>query len=137
MHEIIMNLTSDILHVLMLVYPCLYRNDCAKYLGKRCQAEFKSNPVRDESIWRWKDKLISSITGTLNKLGFYKSGYNWWSFYFDVFFCTLCYWFYFEIDLRWLNWFFLYFPLKYFPLTLYKFRGYLPIRLSVWSLRSR
>ena len=60
----------------MTYKPEFYRNGCAKYLARRCNTEFKTNPVRDESLWRWKNELILSITSTLDQLGFFANDYH-------------------------------------------------------------
>jgi len=47
-----------------------YRSDCVKTLKKSCEQDFKLNSVRDTTLWRWKDQIISRTTPVLEKLGF-------------------------------------------------------------------
>lgn len=49
-----------------------YRADCVKTLKKSC-GEFKEHSIKDTSIWRFKDQLISRSVKTLEKLGFLRS----------------------------------------------------------------
>ena len=50
-----------------------YRPDCAKTLKEQCVKEYKSVIVKDNNIWRFKDRLISRTTVVLNDLGFFWS----------------------------------------------------------------
>jgi len=47
-----------------------YRSDCVTALKKSC-VEFKKTSVKDTTIWRWKDQLISKTTSALLKMGFF------------------------------------------------------------------
>lgn len=49
-----------------------YRADCVKTLKKSCD-EFREHSVRDTTIWRYKDELVSRSTKTLEALGFFRS----------------------------------------------------------------
>jgi len=48
-----------------------YRNDCVSTLKKSCAESFKKNSVKDTTIWRYKDELISRTTTSLLKMGFF------------------------------------------------------------------
>jgi len=48
-----------------------YRSDCVSTLKKSCQEQFKKNSVKDTTIWRWKDQLISKTTSALLTMGFF------------------------------------------------------------------
>lgn len=48
-----------------------YRNDCVSTLKKSCFDDFKSHSVKDTTIWRWKDGIISRTTSALLKMGFF------------------------------------------------------------------
>ncbi|XP_022657968.1 uncharacterized protein LOC111248999 [Varroa destructor] len=50
-----------------------YRKDCVGPLQKSCESEFKSSTIRDTTIWRYKDELITRVTATLQKLDFFAS----------------------------------------------------------------
>ncbi|RZF33621.1 hypothetical protein LSTR_LSTR006999 [Laodelphax striatellus] len=49
-----------------------YRADCVRTLKKTC-TQFRQNSVVDTAIWKHKDALISRVTDTLDKLGFFAS----------------------------------------------------------------
>lgn len=46
-----------------------YRKDCVGPLRKTCK-DFRVNTVRDTTIWKYKDDLITRTTETLTKLHF-------------------------------------------------------------------
>jgi len=48
-----------------------YRSDCVSTLKKSCQDSYKKNSIKDTTIWRWKDQLISKTTSALLKMGFF------------------------------------------------------------------
>jgi len=48
-----------------------YRNDCVSTLKKSCAESFKKNSIKDTTIWRYKDELISRTTTSLLKMGFF------------------------------------------------------------------
>jgi len=48
-----------------------YRSDCVSTLKKSCKTEFKENNVKDTTIWRWKEELITKTTSALIKMGFF------------------------------------------------------------------
>lgn len=48
-----------------------YRKDCVGPLKKSCESEFKSNTVKDTTIWKYKDELITRVTDVLQGLGFF------------------------------------------------------------------
>jgi len=48
-----------------------YRTDCVSTLKKSCANDFKSSSVRDTTIWKWKDAVVSKTTEALLKLGFF------------------------------------------------------------------
>jgi len=50
-----------------------YRADCVNTLKKSCANDFKSSSVKDTTIWRWKDKVVSRTTEALLKMGFFRS----------------------------------------------------------------
>jgi len=50
-----------------------YRKDCVNTLKKSCKNDFKSASVKDTTIWRWKDQVISKTSEVLTKLGFFHS----------------------------------------------------------------
>jgi len=53
-----------------------YRQDCVSTLKKSCKNDFKSASVKDTTIWKWKDEVISKTTEALQKLGFFGSAEN-------------------------------------------------------------
>ncbi|XP_053617277.1 beta-1,4-galactosyltransferase galt-1-like [Plodia interpunctella] len=46
-----------------------YRADCVSALSKTCK-ELRSEPVRDTTLWRWRDPLVSRTEAVLRTLGF-------------------------------------------------------------------
>ncbi|XP_023326460.1 uncharacterized protein LOC111699919 [Eurytemora carolleeae] len=48
-----------------------YRSDCVSTLKKSCVDSFKKYSVKDTTIWKWKDQLISKTTSALLKMGFF------------------------------------------------------------------
>lgn len=48
-----------------------FRSDCVTTLKKTCEENFKKNSVKDVTIWKWKDQLISKTTSALLKMGFF------------------------------------------------------------------
>jgi len=48
-----------------------YRKDCVNTLRKSCKEHFKSKSVKDATVWRWKDPVISRTSRTLRTLGFF------------------------------------------------------------------
>ena len=53
-----------------------YRQDCVKPLRKSCLADFKSNSVKDTSLWKVKEKVIQRTTEALLQMGFFSSDNN-------------------------------------------------------------
>jgi len=47
-----------------------YRADCVRTLKSSC-TEYRSNSIKDTTIWRYKDQLIARTTDTLRRLGFF------------------------------------------------------------------
>jgi Glycosyltransferase family 92 len=52
-----------------------YRADCVKTLKKSC-VEFRQNSTLDTTIWKYREKLVTSTTDTLRRLGFFKTPCN-------------------------------------------------------------
>lgn len=48
-----------------------YRADCVNTLKKSCSQEYKNHTVLDTTIWRFREPLVSRVTETLLKLGFF------------------------------------------------------------------
>lgn len=46
-----------------------YRADCVTALSKSC-AELSSQPVRDTTLWRWRDRLVARVDRVLRALSF-------------------------------------------------------------------
>jgi hypothetical protein len=40
-------------------------------LKKSCADDFKSHSVKDTTIWRWKETIITKTTSALIKMGFF------------------------------------------------------------------
>jgi len=53
-----------------------YRKDCVNTLKKSCKNDFKTGSVKDTTIWRWKDQVITKTSEALQTLGFFKSEEN-------------------------------------------------------------
>ena len=45
-----------------------YRTWCAKYLSKVCAKDFMGNQVRDVTIWRWREQVMSNVSLVLSEL---------------------------------------------------------------------
>ena len=45
-----------------------YRTWCAKYLSKVCAKEFMGNQVRDVTIWKWREQVMSNVSLVLSEL---------------------------------------------------------------------
>ena len=48
-----------------------YRQDCVKTLRKSCLSDFKSNSVKDTTIWKVKKEVIKRTTNALLEMGFF------------------------------------------------------------------
>ena len=53
-----------------------YRADCVSTLKKSCDKEYKNVSVKDTTIWRYKDQMVSRTTEVLNWLGFFRNNNN-------------------------------------------------------------
>ena len=45
-----------------------YRTWCAWYLSEVCAKEFMANPLRDTTIWRWKEQVIANVPLVLSEV---------------------------------------------------------------------
>ena len=45
-----------------------YRTWCANYLSKVCAKDFMANPLRDTTIWRWKEQVIANVSLVLSEV---------------------------------------------------------------------
>lgn len=46
-----------------------YRADCVSSLSKTC-ADLRAQPVRDTTVWRWREQLVARVDSTLRALAF-------------------------------------------------------------------
>ena len=53
-----------------------YRTWCANYLSKVCAKDFMANPLRDTTIWRWKEQVIANVPLVLSEVFVKQSNKN-------------------------------------------------------------
>ena len=51
-----------------------YRTWCANYLSKVCAKDFMANPLRDTTIWRWKEQVTANVSLVLSEVFAKQSG---------------------------------------------------------------
>ena len=45
-----------------------YRTWCAWYLSEVCAKDFMANPLRDTTIWRWKEQVVANVPLVLSEV---------------------------------------------------------------------